>query len=527
MANVSAKAEQKAYTGHKHADGFIGWLGAVLHLPGFDHDHGETDSVVVDAAVRDNQLGIATIWISLGLLFLTTAFQAVIYFYSNSVALLADTSHNLVDALNSIPLLIAFYLMRLPATRRFTYGFGRAEDIAGIFIVLSIVYSAYHIMSESIQRFFNPFPLENLWLIALAALIGFVGNEGVALLQINVGKRIGSDAMIADGQHARIDGITSLAVLIAVLGAWLNFPILDPIIGVVIGVAIIGIAWNAIKKIVYRLMDGVDPAIVSQIEHYAEQVEGVEQIVRLRVHWVGHRLFAEITAAVDERRSLVESHSVAQHIQARLHDVIGAMGEVVVQFEPGYLHAGTDRTEATGDGCRVGTAGTLSTILPPRYQNSTPSAAPMGAAALKYDSEGNAAWNEIWTDFCDLALAGGPSHRGTLLEPGDPDAVRADPEAYEVVLTELERGIRMVTGLEVVRSSKPGWIGMRCDSDEMALWLLRAIVVENVTVRREGTVLYFPAGPDFRLEKEIKNVITVIAKTNHYWQEHLGEEPVR
>jgi urease accessory protein len=163
-----------------------------------------------------------------------------------------------------------------------------------------------------------------------------------------------------------------------------------------------------------------------------------------------------------------------------------------------------------------------STLLPPRYQGDTPvSAAPMGAAPLKYDPDGSVAWNQIWADFCDLALAGGPPHRGTLLEPVHPDTVAASPEPYERVLRELERGIQIVTGLPTLRSASPGWIGMQCADETMALWLLRAIVVENVSVRREGNVLYFPAGPDFRLEEEIKNVITVVAKTNHYWQEHL------
>ncbi|MEM7031728.1 MAG: cation diffusion facilitator family transporter [Chloroflexota bacterium] len=519
MTTTGMKSDRTLFRGHKHPEGVIGWIGAVLHLPGFDHDHAETDSVAVDEAVRDNNLGILTIWVSLGVLFLTTIFQAAIYYFGNSVALLADTAHNFVDALNSIPLLIAFYLARRLATRRFTYGFGRAEDIAGVFIVLSIVYSAGLILIESFQRLFNPHPLDNLGLIAIAALVGFIGNEGVANLQIRVGKRIGSDAMVADGQHARIDGITSLAVLVAVFGSWINLPILDPIIGILIGVAIVGIAWNAIKKVFYRLMDGVDPGIVSRIEHFAEQVDGVERIAKLRVHWVGHRLFAEITAVVDETRSLVESHYLGQHIQQALYEAIPAMGETVVQFEPSYKHqAQTQNQQIDANGITQ----SMSEILPPRYQNKTPSAAPMGAASLKYDDDGQAAWNEVWTDFCDLALAGGPSHRGVLLEPGDPEIIRQNADQYEYVLGELERGIQMVTGLETVRADSPGWIGMVCDSEEMALWLIRAIVVENVSVRREEKTLYFPASSDFQLEKEIKSVITVVAKTNHYWQEHLG-----
>lgn len=512
MAERTTTEPKKTFTGHDHPDGIIGWIGSILHLPGFDHDHGETGSVIIDDAVYDNNLGILTLWVSLGLLWVTTAFQAVIYYYSGSVALLADTGHNFVDALNSIPLLIAFYLARRAATRRFTYGFGRAEDIAGIFIVLSIIFSAGHIMLESFRRFFNPFPIENLELVGLAAIIGFIGNEAVASLQIRVGKRIGSDAMVADGQHARIDGVTSLAVFIAVIGSALNIPIIDPIIGVLIGVAIVGIAWQAVKRVFYRLMDAVEPGVINRIEHFAETVEGVEDIVKLRVHWVGHRLFAEVTATVDAKYSLAESHSIAQKIQKSLYDAIASMGEVIVNIQPNYVYQVADATAENQN---------LLNLLPPRYQNQLPSAAPMGAAGLKYDKDGNAAWDEIWTDFCDLALAGGPPHRGTLLEPGDPKKIEANPEAYEDVLQELERGLRMVTGLETIRPEMPGWIGLICDSEDMALWMLRAIVVENVSVRREANVLYFPAGADFRLEKEIKNVVTVVAKTNHYWQEHL------
>jgi hypothetical protein len=163
-----------------------------------------------------------------------------------------------------------------------------------------------------------------------------------------------------------------------------------------------------------------------------------------------------------------------------------------------------------------------SPVLPPRYRNGQiVRSAPMGTAPMRYTESGQVAWDEMWTDFCDLALAGGPPHRDTLLEPVPPDEVKEDMEGYERVLSEIERGWRLVTGLPTVRSEKLGWIGLQCHDEEMALWILRAIVVDNVCVRREGKILYLPAGPAFRIDKEIKNVITVVAKTHHYWTEHM------
>jgi sirohydrochlorin cobaltochelatase len=141
---------------------------------------------------------------------------------------------------------------------------------------------------------------------------------------------------------------------------------------------------------------------------------------------------------------------------------------------------------------------------------------------MRFDDQGDVAWDEMWTGYCELALAGGAPHRGTLLEPVHEEAINANPDRYEWVVTEIERGLVKVTGLPVRRSPVPGWVGLECRSEDMALWLLRAIVVENVTVRREDNVLWFPAGPDFRLEREIKNVVTVVAKTTHYWQEHIA-----
>jgi sirohydrochlorin cobaltochelatase len=164
----------------------------------------------------------------------------------------------------------------------------------------------------------------------------------------------------------------------------------------------------------------------------------------------------------------------------------------------------------------------LDELLPEQYQGGAEvSAAPMGAADLIYNENGEVAWDQLWQGFCNLALAGGPPHRGELLEPVAPDEIAQDVAAYEKVCAEIERGLRMITGLDVVRHRVPGWLGIVCENEAMALWLLRAIIVENISVRREGTTLYVPAGPQFTLGGEIKNVVTAVAKTHHYWKEHL------
>ncbi len=510
--SVKAHGTSNKSHGHSHGGGPLGWLAAIFHLHG--HEHQEHD-LSGDPAFGTGE-GIRTIWIALGALALTTVLQIAIVAISGSVALLADTVHNFGDMLNSIPLLIAFYLSRRVATRRYTYGFGRAEDVAGVAIVLSIVFSAGYILWESFGKLLDPQPIDRLPWVAAAAVIGFLGNEAVALFQIRTGNRIGSASLVADGLHARIDGLTSLVVLVAVAGSALGFPIVDPIVGLLIGVAILFIARDATMRVWYRLMDAVDPQIVDQIEQYASEVGGVDRVESVRVRWMGHQLQSEIGIVLAGEPSFTRGQEIVAAVRRVLLDQVRHLALVTVEF----VSADPDlTTPAAGKSARG--------ILPPRYQNpnTSVSAAPMGAAALQYDDKGDVAWDEMWTGYCELALAGGAPHRGTLLEPVHEAAIALDPERYEWVLTELERGLAQVTKLPVRRGSVPGWIGLECTDEEMALWLLRAIVVENVTVRREENVLWFPAGPDFRLEREIKNVVTVVAKTTHYWQEHIAGLP--
>jgi cation diffusion facilitator family transporter len=309
----------------------MGWFLDALHL--HDHDHQHID-LISDGAFAEDRQGIRTVWAALAILMITSVIQIVIVLASGSVALLADTIHNLGDGLNSVPLLIAFYLARRAATRRYTYGFSRAEDIAGIFIVLSIAFSAGVIFYKSIQKFFHPEPVTNLGWVATAALIGFLGNEFVALLQIRVGRRIGSAALVADGLHARTDGLTSLAVLVAAAGSWFGFPILDPIIGVLIGAAILFITRDTSVTMWYRLMDAIEPEILEKAEAAVTRQEGVEELRRLRMRWTGHRLYAEVTIAVKPDLTTAHSHQIAEEVRHALFHQVTRLSDIMIHVEP-------------------------------------------------------------------------------------------------------------------------------------------------------------------------------------------------
>ncbi len=316
---------------HHPRNGLWGWISTVFHLHG--HSHQQTE-MISDTAFINNEAGIRTVWLALVALTLTSILQIVIVLWSGSVALLADTVHNIGDGLNSIPLLIAFYLARRLATRRYNYGFARAEDIAGIFIVLSIAFSAGIIFWESFQRFIHPQPLTNLGWVATAAIIGFMGNEAVALLQIRVGRKIGSAALVADGLHARTDGLTSLAVLLAVGGTWLGFPILDPIIGILIGIAILFITRDATITMWYRLMDAIEPEMLAKAEAVARNQAQVKDIRRIRMRWIGHQLHTEACIAVEPELSTAQSHEIAEELRHRLFHAIPNLAEVMVHIEP-------------------------------------------------------------------------------------------------------------------------------------------------------------------------------------------------
>ena len=318
---------------HDHVSHGQGWRGRIAGVFRLGHSHSRAD-LASEQTFINNEEGIRAAWLALALLTGTSILQIIIVLWSGSVALFADTVHNIGDGLNSIPLLIAFYLARRAATRRYTYGFARAEDVAGIFIVLSIAFSAVMIFWESFQKLFDPQPLTNLGWVTAAAVIGFLGNEAVALLQIRVGRKIGSAALVADGLHARTDGLTSLAVLLAAAGSWLGFPVLDPIVGIVIGVIILFVTRDTTKTMWYRLMDAIDPELLEQAESIVRKRVEVREMRRIRMRWVGHRLCADVTIAVDPYLTTVQSHHIAEQIRHNLFHEIPNLVEVVLHVEP-------------------------------------------------------------------------------------------------------------------------------------------------------------------------------------------------
>jgi len=313
---------------HDHGGGIFGWL---RHT--FAHSHDIHDKV--DDVMESHERGFwATKWalVSLGI---TTVIQVIIVWSSGSAALFADTVHNLGDGLNSVPLLLAFSLQRRVRSRRFSYGMGRTEDLAGIVIVLSIAVSAAVAGWESVRKLLDPEPITHLPWVTLAALIGFIGNEAVAWLQIRTGNQIGSAALVADGKHALIDGFTSLAVLVAVGGVLLGVPILDPLIGLAITATILVILKGASVAVFRRLLDGIEPEILAEVEHAPMHVDGVVDVHEARARWLGHKVRAELHLTVDRRLSVEESHRIVERVQEALEAHVPAFGGATIHVCPG------------------------------------------------------------------------------------------------------------------------------------------------------------------------------------------------
>lgn len=294
-----------------------------------DHSHGATDPVLLTS-----QRGIWAVKWSLIVLLATAVVQSLLAVFSGSVALMADTIHNFGDALTAVPLWVAFLLAQRRPTERFTYGYGRVEDMAGVLIVGAILASAGVVAYEAISRVIDPQPVRLLPAVALGAIIGYVANEGVARFRIKVGREIHSEALVADGYHARADALTSLGVLVGVGGLWLGYPLADPLVGLAIALVILRIAWTSGKAVLLRVLDAVDPAIVEEIKHVARQTSGVEEVTEVRVRWVGHRLQAELNLAVDADLSIERGHDIALAVRHELLHHLEYLSGATVHVDP-------------------------------------------------------------------------------------------------------------------------------------------------------------------------------------------------
>jgi cation diffusion facilitator family transporter len=312
----------------EHGSGLLARIQHVVR----PHSHGAGDKV--DAPMEASGEGIRALWISLAVLGVTAVIQAAVVAFSGSVALLGDTLHNAVDALTAVPLGVAFVVGRRPANRRYTYGYGRAEDLAGLVIIVFIAASSALAAYAAVARLASPRPVTNLVAVAVAAGAGFAGNELVARYRIRVGRRIGSAALVADGLHARTDGFTSLAVLVGVAGVAAGWDWADPVVGLVITASILAVLWQAAREIYRRLMDAVDPALVDQAEQTLRATPGVLGVGHVWLRWIGHQLYAECEIVVDGNTSAVQAHEVAVAAEHELLHALPRLKAALVHADP-------------------------------------------------------------------------------------------------------------------------------------------------------------------------------------------------
>ncbi len=297
------------------------------------HSHDPAERV--DPALEGSRAGVRAVWLSFAGLLLTAVAQGAVVAVSGSVALLGDTLHNVADALTAVPLAIAFVLGRRAASRRFTYGLGRAEDLAGLVVLGLILLSSVAAGWEAVRRLLEPADVRRVWLVAAAGLVGFVGNEAVARYRIRVGRAIGSAALVADGLHARTDALTSVSVVAAAAGSAAGWRWADPVVGLAITVLIGRVLVQAGRQVFARMLDAVDPALVDDLENTLAAIPGVDEVGLVRARWVGHALHADAAITAGPDLSLVAAHALAHEAEHRLLHAVPRLAGAVVHVHPG------------------------------------------------------------------------------------------------------------------------------------------------------------------------------------------------
>ena len=303
--------------GHGHSHG------------GHGHEHGK-----VDADLYGNRAGLRAVQISTAGMFIVALIQFSIAFIGGSAGLFADALHNFGDVLTTVALWIAFVISNRAANSRYTYGYYRAEDLAGIFIVLIIIASAVAGAVESILKLTSGAAPTQLYLSMAAALVGVAGNELLAQYKISVGRRINSVPLVADGQHSRIDGLTSLAAFIGLIFVAFGIRLADPIAGLVITVVILTVVYSTTRSVLQRLLDAVDPHIIPAIYDIAKEVPGVEGVNDVRARWVGHTLHVALNIEVEAELTLIKAHDIAEEVRHRLFHSVKGLSEAIIHTDP-------------------------------------------------------------------------------------------------------------------------------------------------------------------------------------------------
>jgi cation diffusion facilitator family transporter len=284
--------------------------------------------------MESSHLGVRAVVVSLLILLVTAAIQATVVVISGSVALLSDTLHNAADALTAIPLSLAFSLGRRPPTRRFTYGLGKAEDLAGLAVVSLVAVSAAAAVYVAVARLIHPEKVGHLPVVVVAGLIGAVGNELVAQYRVKVGRRIGSAALEADGEHARADGFTSLLVVLGAFCVAIGLGWSDAVVGLVIAGVILIVLVRTARSIGQRLLDAVDPRLVEQIRGSVASVGGVDVVSEVQVRWIGHRLYAQVRLGVGGLLTVAAGHAIAEDALHRLLHDVPNLADTIVHVDP-------------------------------------------------------------------------------------------------------------------------------------------------------------------------------------------------
>lgn len=306
--------------GHAHGESGHG---------GHGHEHG-----MVDADLYGDRAGLRAVKISTAGMFIVSAIQFAMALIGGSAGLFADALHNFGDVLTTVALWIAFVIARRAINERYTYGYYRGEDLAGIFIVLIIVASAVASAVESIQKLTSGQVPTQLPLSMAAAAVGIIGNEALAQYKITVGRRINSVPLIADGQHSRVDGLTSLAALVGLIGVAFGVRLMDPLAGLVITVIILTVVYSTARSVIRRLLDSVDAHIVPSIMETASGVAGVERVNDVRARWVGHTLHIALNIEVDPELTLVKAHAIGEEVRHQLFHTIKGVSEVIIHTDP-------------------------------------------------------------------------------------------------------------------------------------------------------------------------------------------------